>query len=52
MVSITSENGGGLKMLNTSRSEQSMTMKNSTNQKPDAWDKYVYGDKKFSNNED
>lgn len=51
MVSITSENGGGLKMLNTSRNEQLMTMKNSTNQKPDAWDKYVYGKEKFDNNE-
>lgn len=52
MVSITSENGGGLKMLNTSRSEQLMTMKNQGTQKPDAWDKYVYGNKKFENNED
>ena len=52
MVSITSENGGGLKMLNTSRNEQLMTMKNTGTQKADAWDKYVYGNKKFENNED
>lgn len=52
MVSITSEGGGGLKMLNTSRHEQVMTGKNLGTQKLDNWDRFVYGKEKFENNED
>ena len=50
IVAITSENGGGLKMINTSRHEQVMTGINQSLQKPDAWDKMFYGYKKFDGN--
>ena len=51
VVSISSENGGGLKMINTSRHEQVMTGKNQSLQKADAWDKVFYGNQKFDANE-
>lgn len=51
VVSITSENGGGLKMMNTSRHEQVMTGKNTSMQKADAWDKVFYGNEKFADND-
>lgn len=52
IFALSSESGNGLKSLNTIRQEQHFTAKNGTSQKPDAWDKYLYGKDKFENNEE
>jgi hypothetical protein len=48
---LSSENGFGVKSLNTIRQEQHFSSKNGTSQKPDSWDRYVYGKSKFENND-
>lgn len=52
MVSITSENGGGIKAFNTERVEQVYTGRNQSLQKTDGWDHYFYGKEKFQGNEE
>lgn len=52
IFALSSESGNGIKSLNTIRQEQSFTSKNGTTQKPDAWDKYLYGSDRFKNNEE
>ncbi|KER05898.1 hypothetical protein AAA799E16_01398 [Marine Group I thaumarchaeote SCGC AAA799-E16] len=51
VFSISSENGNGIKSINTQRYEQHMTGKNTSDQKVSDWDKFVYGSDRFDNNE-
>jgi len=51
MVSITSENGAGVKAFNTERVEQIYTGRNQSLQKSDGWDHCLYGKEKFEGNE-
>ena len=48
---LSSENGFGVKSLNTIRQEQHFSSKNTGSQKVQAWDKFLYGKEKFENNE-
>ncbi len=52
IFALSSESGNGVKSFNTVRQEQHFSSKNGTSQKPDAWDRYVYGKEKFSNNDE
>ena len=51
MAAISSEGGAGIKAMQTQRQEQILQATNKSTQKPDAWDKLLYGDKKFENND-
>ena len=43
--SLSSEGGSGVKSLNTMRNEQHFSGKNTSMQKKDSWDAFLYGNK-------